>query len=187
MRFFQKIPLIFVSVLLNVSFSVAIYAGEAKTTTNLDNSLEGLQLGATIDAFVRDPEWKEVFGLEKKIFDPGLSLAKHERLYKKISGEKIFYCGFVFGKLYKISLSTTTADADLYWRKFSDSYGKAKQINTNWCVWENDKVSLELMKSPQGNISHIFLATPTFLSIDLFSGSSNIFLTDKKLLRSAPQ
>jgi len=91
----------------------------------------------------------------KTLFNSGFSTEANERLFIKSSSAKDIVCGFVFGKLYKISVLQLTPNTDFYLKHFTDKYGKPKESNIDSdkrYLWEDNNTALELIAGRQPNI-----------------------------------
>ena len=129
---------------------------------DLQKSLEGIQLGTMVSIFESDPVWKEMIGQEKIMFESGLP---DERFFMTSPGDKQFMCGFVFDKVYKVSIVAPISYTKFYLKQFTNKYGgPINEPERGLYIWENKNTALELMTSgPQ----------------------LNIILTDKNLLKKA--
>jgi len=133
----------------------------SKSSIDLQRSLEGIQLGTTVELFESDSAWQEIVEPEKAMFESGLL---GEKLFMMSSGDKQFVCGFVFDKLYKVGITAPASDTDFYLKQFTDKYGRPIKPEFGCYMWENDNIGLELIKG---------------------EAQLNIFLTDKNLLKKA--
>ena len=134
----------------------------SKQLINLQKSLEGIQLGTMVSIFESDPIWKEMIGQEKIMFESGLP---DERFFMTSPGDKQFMCGFVFDKVYKVSIVAPISYTKFYLKQFTNKYGDPiNEPERGLYIWEDKNTALELMTSgPQ----------------------LNIILTDKNLLKKA--
>jgi len=134
----------------------------SKQLIDLQKSLEGIQLGTMVSIFESDPVWKEMIGQEKIMFESGLP---DERFFMTSPGNKQFMCGFVFDKVYKVSIVAPISYTKFYLKQFTNKYGgPINEPDPGLYIWENKNTALELMTSgPQ----------------------LNIILTDKNLLKKA--
>jgi len=131
-----------------------------ETSKNIERSLEGIQLGTPIENFENNPDWYEITGPEKAMFESGLS---GERLFATSHGTPRM-CGCVFDKVYKISVMISPSEGNSYLKEFMEKYGRPSKPRKGWYAWDNENVNLEfILGGPQ----------------------TNIMLTDKQLLMKA--
>lgn len=125
----------------------------SESTAIIERSIEGIELCTSIDVFENQPEWEELFGPLKEIFESGIPNPDVSRIYVKESENKSVVCGFLNDSLYKVAITLAVIEKDTYFTQFQQKYGKGNKIRRGYFEWENNNTKLELMEAgPQLNI-----------------------------------
>ena len=123
---------------------------KVKVHQSINQSLENISLGESIDFFNGSNEWNEMNDEgSKELFAPS---PKGEILFEK-SGAKYIVAACVLEKCYKIALQTSHPDGQEKIKLFSKQYGSPIKEESWWNIWDDGETTLEIMtRMPVVNI-----------------------------------
>jgi len=123
---------------------------KVKVHQSINQSLENISLGESIDFFNGSNEWNEMKDEgSKELFAPS---PKGEILFEK-SGAKYIVAACVLEKCYKIALQTSHSDGQEKIKLFSKQYGSPIKEESWWNIWDDGETTLEIMtRMPVVNI-----------------------------------
>jgi len=123
---------------------------KVKVHQSINQSLENISLGESIDFFNGSNEWNEMKDEgSKELFAPS---PKGEILFEK-SGAKYIVAACVLEKCYKIALQTSHPDGQEKIKLFSKQYGSPIKEESWWNIWDDGETTLEIMtRMPVVNI-----------------------------------
>lgn len=126
----------------------------------IQRELAGVQLCTFAGAFEVHPGWQEMEEEKRSMFGPGFP---EERIFDKISGDKLIVCGCIFDKVYKIGIQAPLSYTDFYLSQFTGEYGQAARNRQGWYEWEDDNTCLQVTTGFEESLLAVFLTDKELL------------------------
>ena len=131
---------------------------EERIFQTIKRDLAGIKLGVEINVFCKD------YPNAEELTDSWNVLSFEERIYSFEKDENTITCGFLFGKLYKIAITTSASKKEYYRNKYNEEYGppdECKLFRTRF-MWADENTTLYLSK--RGPILNVILTDVNLLS-----------------------